>query len=160
MRKILVILTLALCASCGPALLKGPHIAKDAEIEDTPEHREILGVVERYRVAMENRDLNTLLAMASKAYYEQAGTTATDDDYGYDGLEKILKERFSKLKVLRLKLNVFHVAVNGDRATVDYNYHGRFLVQGATKSTWAQKVWEARLRLAKQEGRWWVISGM
>ena len=161
---ILTIATLALAtaaAGCGPMLLQGPHIAKDAEIADKPEHRALLEIVERYRLSMEARDTKALLALASPDYFERAGTTAADDDYGYEKLGEILTNRFKRLKLLRL-----HVIVDGirmdqpGRAVVDYTYVGRFLVKGKLRDNWAHKSWESRFRFLQRDGRWWFVSGM
>jgi hypothetical protein len=160
MRRVLAILALSLTAACGPTLLRGPHIAKDAEIWDTPENRDLLEVVERYRQAMERRDIAGLLSLASPNYYEQAGTSGTEDDYGFDGLSKILQQRLGKLKTLRLKLVIYRISIDGDRAEVDYTYHGRFQVQGAKRALWSQKSWEARMRMERVGGRWLILSGM
>jgi hypothetical protein len=159
--RLAVIFSVAVVAACGPSLIRGPHIAKEAEIDDTPTNRELLQVLEQYRQAMEQRDLKGLLALATRNYYEDAGTAATDDDYGYEGLEKILKEKLSKLKMLRLHIVVDRITVeNETRAKVDYTYFGRFQIQGAKRAVWAQKSWEARLRLQREGGRWLIVSGM
>jgi hypothetical protein len=160
MRILFVILAIFSAAACGPRLIRGPQIAKDADIEDNLLNHEILDTVERYRVAMEQRDISKLLEMAGKNYFEQAGTSTTEDDYGYDGLEKVLKERLSKLKTLRMRIVVYSIAIEENHANVDYTYHGRFQVQGVNRATWAQKVWESRLKLEKVDGRWFIISGM
>jgi hypothetical protein len=164
MRSVFAILTI-ICTSagagCGPKYIRGAHVAKDAEIEDKPVHRELLDMVERYRKAMEARDAKALLGLASKNYFERAGTTNADDDYGYDRLEQILGDRFKRLKMLRLHIVVDGVRLeNAERARVDYTYHGRFLVTGKSRQHWAHKSWESRFRLERQNGRWWFLSGM
>lgn len=154
-------MTILVAASCGPTMLRGPQIAKDAEIEDTPDHRALLAAVEQYRAALEQRDVSALLALASKNYYEDAGTTATDDDYSYDGLVKILKERLPRLKQMRLRIVVDRIRVEGNRAAVDYTYHGRYQVQGTKKTFWKHKSWESRLRFERgPNGRWLIVGGM
>lgn len=164
MRALFVILALSLSAGplagCGPSLIRGPQIAKDADIEDTPEHRVLLTIVTKYGKAMEERNVQALLDMASRNYYERAGTTQTDDDYGYDKLGEILKARLAKLETLRLRLTVDRLAIDGQRAVIDYSYTGRYLIKGAKRQHWAQKSWESRFRLEKLDGQWLVLSGM
>ena len=109
---------------------------------------------------MQERNTSALLALASRNYYERAGTTQTDDDYGYDKLEEVLTKKLAKLILLRLRLTVDRVAIDGDRAIVDYTYTGRYLVKGAKKHEWAQKSWESRLRFEKLASKWYVTSGM
>ena len=160
MRSILVILAAGLAAGCGPYLIRGPQISKDAEIEDNPTNRELIQVMERYRVAMERRDLPALLALASKSYYERAGTTATDDDYSYEGLERILKERLAKVKDLRLRIEIDQILLRGNLAVIDYTYHGQFMVRSGKGALWKEKSWESRMTLERVEGRWLITSGM
>jgi hypothetical protein len=160
MRSFFVILAAVLAAGCGPYLIRGPQISKDAEIEDNPTNRELIQVIESYRAAMERRDLPGLLALASKSYYERAGTTATDDDYSYEGLEKILKERLPKLKDLRLKIEVDQLILSGSQAIIDYTYHGQFMVRSGKGALWKEKSWESRMTLERVDGRWLITSGM
>ncbi len=85
MRSLLVVLfTLALSVACGPSYIDG------TTVPDTVENRELVTMIEDYRLAVENRDVSTLAQLVSRSYFENASTTGiTDDDYGY---EELLKE--------------------------------------------------------------------
>jgi hypothetical protein len=111
---------------------------------------------------MEARDTKSLLTLASPDYFERAGTTAADDDYGFEKLGEILTKRLKRLKMMRL-----HIVVDGirmerpGRAAVDYTYVGRFLIAGTKRNNWAHKSWESRFRFHRQpDGRWLFLSGM
>src|SRR3989338_8355397 len=65
-------------------------------IEPTPANQQILKAVEQYRLAVESKDVEALLAMVSRNYWEDAGTPSGSDDYGFDGLREVLSERFKR----------------------------------------------------------------
>ena len=115
----ILISTLGLSAvtACGS---KAPVIS-GTKIPDNLINRDIIEAVEEYRVAMEGRDTAGLLLMASKKYWEDGGTPTGGDDYGYDGLRKVLKKRFSKATDIRYSLRYMDVSrrckPGGDPAT-------------------------------------------
>ncbi len=78
-----------------------PRMIGNSKIKDTSFNREVIKTIESYRLAMERQDTQSLVLMASKAYWEDSGTPSGSDDYGFDGLQSVLSERLSKVKDLR-----------------------------------------------------------
>lgn len=148
----------ALLGGCGISYIKGTFI-KDSQI-----NRELLAQVERYRKAMERRDVTTLMAMASPNYYEDAGTTTPKDDYGYDALLAKFKKRFKRVVNLFMNIKIRRVEVKGLRANVDYYFEGRFLISGKKKKKrkdhWFRESKNNRLEMEKRDGVWKFMSGM
>src|SRR5215831_1026076 len=71
-------------------------------IDDTPDTRAILNVMERYRKAVEAKDARAIVSLADRTFKDDGGTTNPDDDLEYETLEKKLTARFSKLDNIRL----------------------------------------------------------
>ena len=107
-RMVLIILTLMI-ASCGPKYIE------NTKIPDTPQTRQILNLMEKYRQAIEHRDIDTLKAMASRRYYENGGTTATSqDDYGYNTLlKRVLSYLKDNVKAVQYQLKIKNIAKDG-----------------------------------------------
>ena len=72
--------------------------------EDSKINRDILAVMENYRLAVERKDAAALMLMASENYREDGGTVSGKDDYGYDKLRAVLTGRFQKGSDLRYSL--------------------------------------------------------
>lgn len=105
---------LALGVACGVALCLGACGSKTStisgtKIPDNPNNREIIDKVEEYRLAVERKDVSALLLMASKSYWEDGGTPTGGDDYGYEGLRRVLQERFQKAEDIRYSLRYVNV---------------------------------------------------
>src|SRR5687768_15754260 len=88
---------LTLLAACGGSSSNIPG----TKVPDTGENRDIINAVENYRIAVERRAAAALLLMASKNYWEDAGTIGGSDDYGYDRLRELLTGRFQQGSELR-----------------------------------------------------------
>ena len=129
-------------------------------IPDTPSHREVLARVEEYRIALEQRDSNKLLAMASPNYYEDSGTPTAADDYGFAGLKKVLDSRLGALRWLRYLIRYRDVRVEGSRAFVDIRYDISFQLMTELGERWERKQSEKRIELVRDDNRWLFVNGM
>ena len=142
--------------ACGPSLIR------DTNIEDTPEHREILKVVETYRSAIENRDIRDLRRVISTKYYENASTTDIDtDDYG---TEQVLKQIFPVLsdhvdKVFYV-IEITELTMQNNEAFVDYKFELKFHYTDGEKEHWGLKQDINRLSLEREEHGWFIVSGL
>ena len=105
-------LLVAACAS-------GPRYIRGTQVPDTVENRDILKVIEKYRIAVERRDSSALLGMASPQYFEDGGTPTGSDDYGYDGLREVLTSRFQKAEQIRFSMRYVSIRRQENRAFVD-----------------------------------------
>ena len=139
----------------------GPKYVKDTRIEYTDEKQALADVVERYRVAMEQRDVEALRALASRDYYEN-GSTTTDpgDDYGYEGLERVFSDIKNNVKEIRYDIEIKAIDVLGDAATVDYEFTGQYLFTVGERDRWETVTDKNRLTLRQEEGAWRIVNGM
>jgi len=148
--------TLLVLAGCGPK-----YIA-NTKIEETPENRAIYELVERYRVAVEKRDVQALKEMVSMKYYEQAGTTSDDsDDYGYQQLiEKVFPILDENIKNVQYQIIMKDINIMPDRAYADYEYYWKFFFVEGGKEQWVEKNDFNRLEFVKEDGVWRIVKGL
>jgi hypothetical protein len=106
-RAILAIAALSVLAGCTKKI-------PNTEIDDTPENRAIVAVVDAYRKAMDRRDAVGVLALVSRAYFDDAGTADPTDDVDYDRLAQQLPATLQKITAERLELGVTQISMESD----------------------------------------------
>ena len=154
--KRLLIAVLPFLFACGPKYIPG------TQIPDRPEYREILQLVERYKEALEKRDVKTLAAMVSRKYYENAGTTSTSrDDYGYEGLVKrVFPYLQDNVKAVQYRIHVQRIKINKNRAYAEFEYWAKVLIEVGGEKKWIFKNDFDRLDFVREDGVWRIIRGM
>ncbi len=135
-------------------LLIGAIAHADSSVGDAK--RDPLQICERYRKAMEARDVPTLIALAHPRYHETAGTPSPDDDYDYEGLKAILTTRFRAVKEVKLKLTYRKVTVDGGHARVEVQQEASFLIG----ERWVKSQDNHNIELERDGKRWLIIGGM
>jgi len=149
---------LMLVAACAVPKIEG------TEIDDTPETRAVMDLVEQYRTAYEARDAAALLAMASQRYMEDGGTANTGDDYDYDGLKaKLQGDDFTRVLKARLKITINMVTVEGPRAMVDMRIETRYQTKSLEDEKdpeWHMHADDNRMEFNQEDGTWKILSGM
>lgn len=170
-------LTVVVCALafCLPALgcRATTNYIPGTKVADTQVNRDIIEVIENYRLAVERRDAAALLGMASKQYFEDGGTTDGSDDYGYAQLRKVLTGRFQQGKDLRYSMRYMRVhrrcprsrtasdGNEGCRAYVDVLIDASFTINDATKRpSRRDKRDQNQIVLQWENDRWKFLSGM
>ena len=133
-------------------------------VTDTIQNRSLVEVCERYRHALEDRDAETLLQLASTQYFEDSGTPKADDDYGYDGLKQIINTRLAALKAVRYSIQYRKISFSpiGDHAFIDIRYDASYQLLTELGDRWERKQSEKRLELEfdKSKRKWLFMSGM
>lgn len=129
------------------------------KIPDTKQNREVMARVEEYRGAMEQRDAAKLLSMAHPNYYEDSGTPAGSDDYGYPGLKRVLDRLMSSSRAVRYALQFRRITVEGKRATVDIRYDLSYQIATDMGDKWERRQNDKRLELEYDGQRWLFLSG-
>lgn len=164
--------TRGLCALLGLVLLGGtaagckkePTIP-GTEIPDTDVNRDILAVIERYRVAFVRRDAAGVLATAHPTYYDTAGTDDPSDDLEYTELGIVLRERMAQLDSVRFTIDYLQIDVMKDRAQVRAWIDASFRLQPMMDETGSVEVDGSHTRKQDhalfelvREGRAWRIT--
>ncbi len=158
----LLAVTLAF-ASCA----KSVHYVAGTKIPYSSLNESVLKACEDYRLAVERGDVDALMLMAHKEYWEDSGTPSGSDDYGYEGLRNVLLTRLTKASEIRYSIR--YVAVHQQctelapkcRAAVDILIDASFTIANAQgKPTRPDKRDQNQLVLEWDGHRWLFLSGM
>ncbi len=151
-----LLLVASLSMACSPT-----YIA-NSPVEATDENLEVWTQVEEYRVAMEERDVDRLMNLVSREYFDNFATTdRNDDDYGYEMLRsQIAPVLRNNAKKVRVKIRLTALVIDGDRAEVEFEYKGRFLVSEGGSDTWETRNDFNRIVFTKEGGGWKIIEGL
>ncbi len=131
------------------------------KVPRSQENQQLIDRIEDYRMAVERKDAPALVLMASKRYWEDAGTPSGTDDYGYQGLQEILMGRFQKVKAIRYSMRYVDIERRGDRAYVDVLIDASFTVEDARGADTRADMRDQNQFILEWNGRNWLfLSGM
>lgn len=144
-----------LLTACEPTLIP------NTRVEDTGENREVVDFIERYRQAVESRNVPALLSMASLNYFDDMGTPGGHDDIDYEGLEVGLTRMREEVIGARYQISYRAVTyVPDQRVLVDLLYTGWFRVNTAEGPQWKRRLEPHRIVLAREDRGYKIMSGM
>jgi hypothetical protein len=133
----------------------------NTDVEDTSANRKVISFCEEYRHAVEDKDVNRLVGMASPRYYEDGGNTSPDDDIDYDGLKEYLTSTFVKTQTIRYEIRYRKVAIGENkRVFVEYTYSASYRIPGLKGEEWRHTVADNRLELMPDGDAYKIIAGM
>lgn len=140
------------------------------KVADTPANRDIIAVVEGYRMAVEKQDSDGLMLMASDKYWEDSGTVTGKDDYGYKKLRDVLTGRFQRGEDLRYSIRYMNVlrrcppnneGNEGCRAYVDILIDASYSVNDARGEVVRRDKRDQNQLVLEWDGEAWkFVSGM
>jgi hypothetical protein len=164
MKKLAVIAAIS-TALLAAFLLSGcePKMIPGTKIKDTPETKALaLLVVDKYRKAMEAKDVDTLISMVSSRFFENGGTPVPEDDYNADGLKKRLTEKFKVIHAITLDIVLSDIDTNKEAKTgyVRYHYFLKYLVKYPSEERWENQSDDAEMDFVMENGEWRVTRGM
>jgi hypothetical protein len=150
------VLMLSVLTACNPAYVTG------TKIQYTPQKQVIADFIEKYRVAVENRNLDLLKSMVSETYYENGSTTNDPkDDYDFQGLLKVFTELGQQIRAVKYEIKIEKIEILDENlAAVDFNYNGQYLFAVKEQERWATQADKNRITLKKEEGKWMIVSGL
>ncbi len=160
---LLCLLALSLASACAPKLIPGTLI------EDTDEARQLLDVMRAYTDALEARNTEKILALASNAFFETSGTVEGDDDFDRQGLEAKLKEWFSHFKSVRARIEVRKITFETNpegkivKAALVYFYDISFQIpegNGSDKLVWRTEADTKEMGFQLEGGMWKILYGI
>jgi len=129
-------------------------------VEDTSDNRDVLEFVERYRHAVEERNVGALLSLASPEYFDDMGTPTAQDDVDSASLRDHLARWQRELLEVRYEIRYRRVTIEQERVLVDYTYTGRFRIVSPAGDRWARRINDNRLVLARSDDGFVIVSGM
>lgn len=153
---------LLLSALLGVATLGGcaTHYIPNTDVEDNEENRKLVTFCERYRRAVEAKDIATLLKLAAPGYYEDGGNADPTDDIDYAGLKAYLTTKFQDATAIRYEIRYRRIAKEKDLVYVDYTYSASYRIPGTKGEEWRRKVEDNRLELVPYQDEFRIIAGM
>jgi hypothetical protein len=129
------------------------------QVTDTPDNHQIIERVEEYRLAMERQDARALVLMASENYRERASSLG--DDYGYDQLLDILRDRLRQVEDIRYSLRYMNVQREGDVAYVDVLIDASYTLEDARGELVRRDMQDQHRIILEWNGEQWMfLSGM
>ncbi|MFN0062469.1 MAG: DUF4440 domain-containing protein [Myxococcaceae bacterium] len=145
---------------CGLIALSGclPRRIPGTDLDDTPDVRAIMTVMELYRSALEAQDAKALVDLADPSFQDDAGTPNVADDLDFKALQNVLPQRLSKLADVKLDLDVRKIDVSPDRrhAVATYYFVARFRPLGV--ETKAQREMDLKQMTFLSDGKAWRIT--
>ena len=149
------LLCLCLFTACEPTLIP------NTRVEDNSSNREVLDFIERYRLAIEARNVAGVLALASQNYFDDMGTPAGKDDIDYDGLKAALQRMREEVLGARYQISYRSVTFDSEnRVLVDMLYTGWFRINTSDGPEWKRRLEPHRIVLAREDGQYRILSGM
>jgi hypothetical protein len=158
-RPLMFMIAAALAVSASGCSSNSTYI-RGTRVDDTTENRTIIGVVERYRLAVERKDAPALMKMAAKSYWEDGGTPTGADDYGYDGLREVLVGRFQRADDIRYSMKYVKVRRQGQRAYVEVVVDASYTITTSNGEQRMDQRDQNQLVLEWDGEHWMFVSGM
>jgi hypothetical protein len=160
-RFVVYVSGLALAAVTGSSGCAHRENIPGTTVSDSEANREIVKTVEQYRQALEARDVDRLMMLASERYFEDSGTPRADDDYGYDGLKQVLSSKLPRVRSLRYYIQYRNIKVEGDKAEVEVFLNGAFELLSEAGERYRRVNDYHRFQLEHTtKDRWKFLSGM
>ena len=157
LRPLAFSLGLSLLAPLGCAASLIPNTT----VEDSSDNRKVISFCEKYRRAVEERDVNALVSMASPRYFETGGNAKSSDDIDYTGLRDYLTTRFKQTKAIRYEIKYHRVAdAEGAQVHVFFTYTASFQVPTSSGDEWHRAVRDNRLVLVREGDAFKILGGM
>jgi hypothetical protein len=144
----------------APGCASSSTYIRGTKVEDNKDNRQIIGVVERYRLAVERKDAPALMKMAAKSYWEDGGTPTGADDYGYDGLREVLVGRFQRADDIRYSMKYVKVRRQGQRAFVEVVIDASYTITTPQGEQRMDQRDQNELVLEWDGEHWMFVSGM
>ncbi len=148
------ILALLTLVGCAPKRIPG------TAIDDTSETREILSVLEKYRRAIESKNVAAVMALLDPSFKDDAGTSGPEDDLSYEGLRTKLPEQFAQTEELKLDLTVKKITLNkNNTADVVYSYNTAYKLPKLSSKLQSDSELD-QMTLKHVDGQWKIVSGI
>ena len=133
----------------------------NTDVEDSSENKKVVAFCEQYRHAVEDKDVGTLLKLASPRYYEDGGNTNPEDDIDADGLKDYLTSTFVKTQTIRYEIRYRRVTFNENKKIyIEYTYSASYRIPGLKGEEWKHTVADNRLEIVADGDTFKILAGM
>ena len=158
MKIIVMILGLSLLfISCS-----SQKMIEGTTIKDSDENRELYDIMQKYNKYLEAKDIDGIMSLVSKRYYDNSGTIDNADDFGYSQLKDILTKRFSQIKEIFQTIKVRKIvhSKSDNKYYVTYEYNAKFLMNIGSNSEWHKKSDINQMVFQKEDKKFKIIKGL
>ena len=133
----------------------------NTDVEDNDENRRIISFCEKYRHAVEERNVPLLLVMASETYFEDGGNVDSADDMDYTGLREYLEGKFKDTRAIRYEIRYRRVRRGREeKILVEFTYTASYRIPGLKGDEWRHTVADNRLELVTDQAAYKIVAGM
>jgi len=133
----------------------------NTDVEDTSQNRDVVLFCERYRHALEDKNVAELLKLMSPAYFEDGGNTKNEDDADFDKMREFLTGEYLKTAGIRYEIRYRRVTyTETNHVYVDYTYAAAWKTPGVKQDEWHHKVADNRLDLVRDGETYKIVGGM
>jgi len=131
-------------------------------VKDTDDNRVIYDIIMKYNKHLEEKNIDELMNLVSKRYYDGVGTIDSSDDYGYSQLRAILEKRFSQIKEIFQVIKIDKIIHNKKtkKYHVVYQYDAKFLMNIGDNNKWHKKIDTNQISLVKEDNKFKIIKGL
>lgn len=157
LRSLLLLGLLGLAAPLGGCTT---HYIPNTDVEDNDDNRKIVSFCERYRHAVERKDIDVLMKLAAPTYYEDGGNVDAADDLDYAGLRSFLEGRFQTATSVRYEIRYRRVVRQRDLIYIEYTYSASFRIPTTKGDEWRRRVEDNRLELVPFQDEFRIVAGM
>ena len=150
------VLVLSFAFGCSPTLIN------NSPVEATQENLAVWDKVEEYRLSMEERDVDRLMNLVSREYFDNFATTdKNEDDYGYESLRlRLAPVLRNNAKKVRVSIRLTAMKIENSRAEVQFEYTARFLISEGGRDSWESRNDFNRLVFARENDDWKITEGL
>jgi hypothetical protein len=133
----------------------------NTDVEDTSQNRDIIVFCERYRHALEDKNVSQILKLMSPAYFEDGGNTKNEDDADFDKIREFLTGDFLRTGSIRYEIRYRRITITEtNHIYVDYTYAAAWKLPGVKQEEWHHKVADNRLDLVRDGETFRIVGGM
>lgn len=141
---------------CMPKKIPG------TEIDDTTDTRAVIEVIQKYRAAVEAKNVPGLVALTDPSFRDDGGSGTPDDDVDYDTLPTKIGARMAKVSELKLDVTVRRVEFDTENkvARVTYSYQITFKMPEYSSRTQSENDLKQMMLKRVGESDWKITSGI
>ncbi len=145
-------LTVLLVSACMPKKLPG------TDIDDNTDTRAVLDVANRYRMAVEQKDAQAIIALADPSFRDDGGSASPDDDLDFKSLYTALPARFSRIDDVHLSMDVRKMDFDEVLETVKVSYQYTISFRMPSLSSKATSETDLKQMTMKRVNKAWKIT--
>ncbi|MDI1475464.1 hypothetical protein [Polyangium sp. y55x31] len=132
-------------------------LAPKSDVPDTPENAAVIGFCERYRKAVEEKNVDVLVSLAAPDYFEDGDNDDPIDDIDAQNLERHLRTLFAGVEQIQYEIHYHRIVGEEGVIFVDYSYTASYRFAGAKPKNVSD---DNRMVLVRTADGFLIRSGM